>query len=122
MDEQHVKGLIDYAFEHRTLMCAIGVFLLLRFLNATPLGKLAFYRRMLPFLPEAFGVAAAFLGGMPNVVDQGPVLKIAAGLWCGYLAQRAHKILGQTILGDDALIDARPIGRIEPVSGSEEKR
>ena len=101
-----VQGLIELATNKWTLLSAGGVYLLLRVVGQTPLAKTGIYRRALPVLPEILGVAAAFLGGIPVVADQPVAIKIAAGLWCGYVAQRGHKLLGQTLLGDDRKLEA----------------
>lgn len=100
-----IEGLIALGLNKWTLLTAGGVYLLLRVTN-----QLAFisgrnwYRRILPVAPELLGIAATFAGGNPAVAKAPIVVKIAAGLWCGYLAQRFHKVLGQTILGDDKKI------------------
>ena len=104
MGDQQIQDLVALAFDKWTLLTAGGVFFLLRVLGQTPLSRLSIYRRAMPVLPELLGVFAAFFGGIPTVADSPIALKIAAGLWCGYLSQRTHKILGQTILGDDPQI------------------
>lgn len=107
MDQTALMGLIDLAFDRWTLLIAGGIYLFLRTLNGfEPISKLGVYRRILPLLPESLGVAAAFLGGIPFVEGKPAVIKIAAGLWCAYLAQRFRKLLGQTVLGDDAKLEA----------------
>src|SRR3972149_6955918 len=81
----------------------------LRLLQKVPkLGELGIYRRLLPILPDALGCIAAAFGGIPAVADKPLIVRLAAGLWCGYLAQRFHKILGQTVLGDDRLSISKP--------------
>lgn len=125
-----IQGLIDLALNKWTLMTAGGVFFLIRVLTQTPLSKLNFFRRILPILPEILGVAATIAGGNPAVAEQPIVLKIAAGMWCGYLAQRFHKVLGQTILGDDkaimkkgaALAPVSNKGELKAVDPPEEER
>lgn len=104
-----ISGLIEIGLNKWTLLTAGGVYFLLRVLNQLDfVSKRNLYRRLLPVLPESLGVAATIAGGNPAVEGQPLVLKIAAGLWCGYLAQRFHKVLGQTILGDDRSITASP--------------
>ena len=110
-----IAGLIELALNKWTLMTAGGVYFLIRvFSQLDFISKRNLYRRLLPVLPEMLGVVATFAGGNPAVADQPAVLKIAAGLWCGYLAQRFHKVLGQTILGDDKSITASPPKSISP--------
>ncbi len=106
MEGADIQGLIDLALNKWTLLTAGGVFFLLRVVGQLDfIGKRNLYRRLLPVLPEALGVAATVAGGNPAVADQPLVLQVAAGLWCGYLAQRFHKVLGQVVLGDDRLME-----------------
>jgi hypothetical protein len=114
-----VQGLADLALNKWTLLTAGGIFLLLRVLKDTPIAKLGIYRRLLPVLPEMFGVAAAFGGGIPSVDGQPVVIRIAAGLWCGYVAQRGHKLLGQAILGDDPKLEAKKAKRLRQQAETE---
>lgn len=103
-----VQGLIELAFDKITMLVAGGIYVLLRFLQKVPrLSDWPPYRRALPIMPEVIGGLVAIFGGLPAVNDQPWVVRIAAGLWCSYLAQKFHKILGQTILGDDRLSLAR---------------
>lgn len=106
-----LEGLTEIAFDRFTLINALAIYVLLRVVAKTPLGKAPLYRRFLPFLPEGLGVVSSLLGGIPIVSDQPVVIRVAIGLWCGYLSQRSHKILGQTILGDDPRIAERVISR-----------
>lgn len=92
-------------FDRYTLMCAAGIFLLLRVLrNVQAISSTGVYRRLLPLLPEALGVGAALAGGLPAIAGKALVIRLSAGLWCGYVATKFHKVLGQTILGDDDVI------------------
>lgn len=87
------------------VMVVGGVYFLLRIFNTIqPIGRSSLYRRLLPFLPEILSYAAILLGSIPELREEHWVIKGAAALWCGYAAQRFHKILGQTILGDDPRI------------------
>ena len=104
MDEG-IDKLKEIAFDQYVLLVAGGVFLLLRFLKKTPLAKWPVYWRLLPLLPECLSTAAAFAGAIPVIADKSFLIKIAVGLWCGYLAQRAHKVIGQSLLGDDPDIE-----------------
>jgi len=108
MSEQAVAGLLELVLNKWSLYTAGGIFLALRFLAAIKwLDELSLYRRLLPILPEAMGLAAAYLGGIPIVAEQPTPIKIAAGLWSAYLAKNFRKILGQAVLGDDRKIKGR---------------
>lgn len=98
---------LDIVLDKWTIANAIGIFAFLRVLTRTPLAQTALYKRALPILPDVIGVASAFLGGIPAAEGQRVWVRVALGLACGYAAQRAHKILGQTILGDDPTIEAK---------------
>lgn len=101
---------LTLAFDKWLLMTSTGIFLLIRALSAVrPLNENGIYRRLLPVLPEVFGVTAALTGGIPIVNDQPLPLKIATGIWCAYLAKNARKVLGQTIIGDDANIKRKSL-------------
>lgn len=103
-----VQKLVDLALSADMLMTAAGIFALLRALRRFPVvSDRNLYRRALPVLPETLGCLVALSSGLPSLAGQPLPLKIAAGLWTGYLAQRIHKILGQTILGDDASMEER---------------
>jgi len=72
MTEQQIAGLIALALNKWTLFTAGGIFLILRTLSALEwLNRSQAYRRFLPLLPEALGMAAAFCGGIP-IVDSEP--------------------------------------------------
>jgi len=105
--DSQIQELIAIGFDKWTLLTAGGIFILLRALQKTALAKWNWYRRSLPIIPECLGIASAIFGGLPVLEGQSVVLKIAAGLWCGYLSQRFHKVLGQTILGDDKSITSK---------------
>lgn len=116
-----VQGLVDLALNKWTLLTAGGVYLLLRVFHSTPLARWGPYRRALPVLPEALGVAAAFAGGIPAVEGQPVAIRIAAGLWCGYVAQRGHKLLGQTLLGDDPKLESKKARQVRAQAAKEDK-
>lgn len=121
MGEEQIHGLVELALNKWTLLMAGGVFFAVRILNGlTFLSKRAWYRRILPFLPDALGCGAAISGGIPVVADQPLILQLAAGLWCGYLAQRFHKVLGQTVLGDDKVISTKLLTSTEDDKEGEE--
>jgi hypothetical protein len=113
--EEQVQGLIKLAFDKYTLLTAGGIFFLLRCIHQIKaISSQPLWRRILPVMPEILGCCAAFLGGMPVVSGKPAVIKIASGLWAGFLAQRFHKVLGQTILGDDRAIEIPKRKPIEP--------
>jgi hypothetical protein len=117
MGAEQISGLVELALDKYTLLIAGGIFILLRMIKATPLAKTGIYWRVLPVLPEALGCLAAVTGCMPAVADQPLAIKIAAGLWCGYLSQRFHKVLGQTVLGDDPDITRAKSAKIKKRKG-----
>jgi hypothetical protein len=89
----------------------------------------ALYRRVLPVLPEFIGTLAVLSGTIPQFDHDPFVVKISIGVFCGYLSQRIHKVIGQTILGDDRGAQLPTRVRVEadtePTiidSGSEEER
>lgn len=112
MGEAEIQGLIALALNKWTMLNAGGVFFFLRVVGRSPIAKFSLYQRLLPVLPEAMAIGAMLAGGNPVIDKQPLVVKIMAGLWCGYLAQRFHKVLGQTILGDDKAIAAKKTARL----------
>lgn len=116
-----LSAAIEALFLAEDVLALIGaVFFVLRFVGrmhwgwaAEPLARLSpslpdrissLWRRLLVIAPEVLGAAAIFSGCVPSVEGQGWVIKVAVSLWVGYASQRAHKFLGQTILGDDPVI------------------
>lgn len=100
--------LSSLALHRDVLFAAVGVFAALRAIHAWPLlSKTDLYRRVLPILPEVMGIAIAYTGGIPIVAALPESIRIATGFWVGFLSQRAHKVLGQTILGDDPALQAK---------------
>lgn len=106
-----IQPLIDLALDKFTLLTAGGIFFFLRFVAKTRAAKHPLYRRFLPILPDLLGVAAALSGALPALGELHPLFRVAGGLWCGYIAQRFHKVLGQTILGDDAGVSTVAVRR-----------
>lgn len=103
--EQAISEFIRIALDKYAVITIAGIFILIRAMNAVPIvSQRSVYRRLLPVLPEVLGTLAVFAGSVPMLSDHGIAVKLAFGLWCGYCSQRFHKILGQTILGDDPRI------------------
>lgn len=106
---------IELALNRWTIFYAGGIFFLLRTLKTfKPLDQNGLYRRLLPFMPEVLGLAGAFFGALPVVDGQPLPLKLAAGLWCAYLAKGFRKFLAQTVLGIDQKLEAgqKPAGEL----------
>lgn len=100
-----VDEFIRLFLNRQVLLVVGGVYFLIRLLNSVgPISRSSIYRRLLIFIPELLSTAAIFSGAIPSFHDEHWVVKLGAGLWCGYVAQRFHKFLGQTILGDDPRI------------------
>ena len=91
-----------------SIIVAGGIFLSLRTLSSVRwLNRNQAYRRGLPFLPEAFGITAAFFGGFPPVDGMPWPIKVAAGVWCAYFAKNFRAFLKRTIVGHDKLIKGK---------------
>jgi hypothetical protein len=88
----------------RVFLVAAGVFVLLRALGSSPLGQVALYKRALPLMPELLCVAAMTLGAAPE--PNAPILvNVLLGVWSSYVAIKFRKVLGQTVLGDDQVVE-----------------
>lgn len=97
-----------------TTMLAVGIFLVMRFLNRTKaLSGARFWPHVQPVLPPVLGVAGAFLGGISFEAHTSILQTIIHGLFAAYAAEKAHKVLGQSVLGDDARINRREIDDAE---------
>ncbi len=108
MNDQATTKLLALLYNEWTLYTGVGIFFTIRVLSAVKfISNMNLYRRMLPFLPEALGVAAVFLGSVPSLNDSPTIHKVFGGLGCAWLSKFARKILGQTILGDDKQITAK---------------
>lgn len=92
---------LSLALNKWTVFTAGGIFFLMRTLSSSALDSNKVYGRFRPFIPEALGLASAFLGGLPVVEGQAIPIKIAAGLWCAYFAKSFHKFLQRTVVGVD---------------------
>lgn len=102
-----IDEVLRIALDAWTLLVAGGIYFLLRVFNGFRwLSKRTWYRRLLPVLPEVLGVSASVACGLPAVEGKPLPIKIAAGLWCAYAAQKFQKVLGQSVLGDDRAIVA----------------
>ena len=101
MDEIDITGLVGLVANTWSLLMAAGIFVVTRALeDADVLTRNPVTRRILPFVPEGLGIAAAFAGGLPAVAGQPAVIKIAAGLCCAYMGENFGKLLGRVILGE----------------------
>jgi hypothetical protein len=54
------------------------------------------WRRLLPFIPLAVGVASAFLG---TTEADSPGDKVLVGLWIGFIATHGRKLFKQSVMG-----------------------
>lgn len=115
--EAEIKSFVELAFDRNVMLISGGVFTAIRALQKTELSKVAVYRRVLPILPETIGVVAVVAGGVPLAAAFPLALKVALGLWCGYVAQKFHKLIGQTILGDDRQIEKAQVTTNEEEAG-----
>lgn len=96
------------AFDASVLLAAASIYGAIRATHKLGVARHPIFRRALPVLPEVLGVAAVVSGAVPIAAALPIGGKVAFGLWTGYLAGKFHKILGQTILGDDRAIESRP--------------
>jgi hypothetical protein len=89
------------------LLIAAAAFALLATLGrlpfrGKPLARAEGWRRVLPVLPLALGVAAAVCPGVVPAAEGGAVLPIASrvlvGLWAGFIASHLRKLVKQTVL------------------------
>ena len=114
-----IRMITDIALDQWTILVAGIVFLLLRYATRiTHSGNdhvTSIVRRLLPFLPEALGVLISVMGGVPGGAGTPLIIRVAVGLWAAYVATKIHKILGQTVLGDDTRLEraAARLGRKE---------
>lgn len=112
MNQSVLDEFLHLFFSRQTLLLIGGVFFLVRIINSVEaISRNSFYRRLLPILPEILSAVAIFAGALPVLEHEHLIIKGATALWCGYVAQRFHKILGQTFLGDDPRIAVRNTSR-----------
>jgi len=105
-----MNELYAYATDTTIYAASITIYLAVRimsqFVTAFDSPKLAvFWRRALPLLPPAIAIPLALHGDIPIADGKGIVAQLGTGIWISYMAEKAHKLLGQTVLGDDALIE-----------------
>jgi hypothetical protein len=103
-----IQAVLSIAFDVWTLLVAGGIFLGMRAIQKIPwLPRQGWFKRLQPLLPEAAGIGVGLAGWLPACSQQNIAIRVAAGLWCAYVAQKFRKILGQSLLGDDPIIAAR---------------
>lgn len=93
--------LLDTLLAPEIIALAAAIIALLFGLNKVPLkkttlGKLRWWRRLLPILPLIFGVAGAFtMGRMNGDSDSGMPFHhpLLLGLWAGFLAAHGRKVV-----------------------------
>ena len=115
MEELFAK-FVSMAFDASVLLAAAAIYGAIRATHRLGVASHPVFRRALPILPEVLGVAAVVSGAVPIAAALPVGGKVAFGLWTGYLAGKFHKILGQTILGDDRAIERRVKKEKEPGS------
>jgi hypothetical protein len=99
-----LEGLIK-----ATAVLSAGIFLVMRTIHSMKwLSKSRWYARLGPLLPPVLGIAGAFGGAV--TFDQKPtwVVTVIYGLVAAYSSEKAHKILSQTLLGDDRRLEDGP--------------
>ncbi len=88
-----------------TGLLAIGIFLVMRVLHqAKWLSRRRWFARLQPFIPPLLGIAGAFGGGVAFEKPPTVVVTVIYGLIAAYGSEKGHKLLGQTVLGDDKRI------------------
>lgn len=91
--------LVDILLAPQVIALAAGIIALLFGLGKIPvkkntLGKLRWWRRILPILPLVLGIAGAFLIGQANGDGAQPFgHPLVLGLWAGFLAAHGRKIV-----------------------------
>jgi hypothetical protein len=105
-----MNELYAYATDTTIYASAVVIYLFVRiisqFVTAVDNPVLAvFWRRLLPLVPPAIAIPLALHGDIPLADGKGLVAQLGTGIWISYMAEKVHKILGQTVLGDDALIE-----------------
>jgi len=103
-------GAFDVAKDPWTYTLAAGLFLFVRYVSraveAADHPRLTVvWRRILPLIPELIAVPTVVAGGIPIVADKPIAVRIAVGLWVAYLATKSKKLIGQTMLGDDMILE-----------------
>ena len=74
--------------------------------------------RFMPFYPVVAAVLAIFLPGALQLPDRQAGTLAIAVVWLAWLASTAHKLIGQTLMGDDPRIKTLAVespGQHEPV-------
>lgn len=98
-----VEGLVAIALDTWTLVLAGGIYFGLRSLDGI-LGGNLIWRRLLPLMPELLGLTLSICHCVPSTAMEPLMVRVAIGLWLAYVSKNFRKILGQTVLGDDAKI------------------
>jgi hypothetical protein len=101
-------NVTEYLTQGNFFVVAGAIYLLPLLLRKVPLLKKVLDNqwvvRLMPLWPLAAGIGATWLPGAVKLADGQIGTRLVAGIWMGALAMVGHKVLGQTILGDDPRI------------------
>ena len=89
---------LNALFAPTVLLLAAGVMIIIFGVQRSlpKLWRRTWWRRVLPLLPLALGVAGAFLPGIVNDGDEIPATwgsKVLVGLWAGFISSHLRKVI-----------------------------
>lgn len=105
--QETISLLQSFVTNPGTVAIIVGLYLAIRFLKMVPgLGTNEIFLRVLPLIPEIVIIPLAATGMIPVLSGQPIMMRLIGGVWIAYAAIKMQKVIGQTILGDDAKIAA----------------
>jgi len=96
-------GIIETLLTPQVLGLSAGIIAVLFGLGKIPvgdktLGKLNWWRKVLPLLPLVLGVAGAFLPGVVETEPGAWGTAILVGLWAGFVAAHGRKVVKRLLM------------------------
>ena len=122
------QSISDYLLQSNMFVAAGAIYLLPQILKRTPaIGKLLanqWVLRFMPLYPLLAALLVVMVPGGVSLPDELLGTRMVAAVWMAFLAMIGHKVVGQTILGDDPRITTLAVespGQKAPVQRSGEK-
>ena len=120
--EPGTQSVYDYLTQGNFFIAAGAIYLFPQILKRAPLLKKVMANqwvvRVLPLWPLLAAIGVVLAPGAVELPDKQVGTLMIASVWIAWLASTAHKVIGQTLLGDDPRIKTLAVvspGQKEPV-------
>ena len=115
--EDQMQGMISSLLSPWMVMAAGAIwFVILMFNRVMPAVVIdnSIYQRFQPIIPEILGIVVSY---MPGLLPDSEFHKhagghIVIGLWIGLLSSKAYKVISQSVLGQDEMINGKKLAAV----------